>query len=94
MIEIVPADIYDPARCDCCGATGKWMVGMDPFYLCSRCISDAVKAIAEHKEKESQSMTQPQTSQAAPWHSTTTATPTTIPAGPIPYTRRTQNDRI
>jgi hypothetical protein len=56
MIEIVPADIYDPARCDCCGAAGKWMVGMDTFYLCGRCIADAAKVIAEHKEKEGQSI--------------------------------------
>lgn len=56
MIEIVPADIYNPARCDCCGAAGTWMVGMDTFYLCRRCIADAANAVAEHKEKEGQSI--------------------------------------
>ena len=54
MIEIVPADIYNPARCDCCGAGGQYMVGMDSFYLCRRCVADAVKVLP--KEKQSKSM--------------------------------------
>jgi len=50
MIEIVPADIYNPARCDCCGAGGQYMVGMDSFYLCRRCVADAVKVLADLKK--------------------------------------------
>ena len=56
MIEIVPADIYNPARCDCCGAGGQYMVGMDSFYLCRRCVADAVKVLPDLKEKQGKSM--------------------------------------
>ena len=56
MIEIVPADIYNPARCDCCGAGGQYMVGMDSFYLCRRCVADAVKVLPDLKDKQGKSM--------------------------------------